>query len=66
MLHLSGLQVEITNMLYCLFCLCVFILGILIGVLIVLNYLEKEEEKILSIMEHKMEEQKELMKKITL
>ena len=43
---------------YCLFCLWVFILGILTGVLIVLNYLEKEDEKRLTIMEQMMEEAK--------
>lgn len=45
---------------YCLFCLWVFILGILIGVLIVLNYFGKKEEKVLAIMERMMEEEKEL------
>ena len=48
------------RMWYCLFCLWVFILGILIGVLIVLNYFEKKEEKVLAIMEQMMEEEKEL------
>ena len=47
---------------YCLFCLWVFILGILIGVLIVLNYFEKKEEKVLAIMEQMMEEEKEKLK----